>query len=88
MERLVPGISDIIKGYTINENGDTVNTVSYQERIARGLAARQALADYDAARKANDTQAMALAKAELDKNYEFFGNSNYKDVANCSGGWP
>lgn len=76
----VPGISDIIKGYTINENGDTVNTVSYQERIARGLAARQALADYDAARKANDKQAMALAKAELDKNYEFFGYSYFKSV--------
>ena len=76
----VPGISDIINGYTINENGDTVNTVSYQERIARGLAARQALADYDAARKANDKQAMALAKAELDKNYEFFGYSYFKSV--------
>ncbi len=46
----VPGIADIVKGVDI-VNGDTVNTVSYAERIERGKAAHKALAAYDTARK-------------------------------------
>ena len=41
----VPGIADIVKGVDI-VNGDTVNTVSYAERIERGKAAHKALAAY------------------------------------------
>lgn len=73
MEAFVPGITDIINGFDINADGDTIYTVSYEERIARGLLAHQALRDYDAAKTANDSLAMSAAQVELAKNFEFFG---------------
>ena len=72
-DAFVPGISDIIKGVDINENGDTVNTVSYQERIARGKLAQQALRDFDKAKEAKDTAAQAEAKARLEQDFQYFG---------------
>ncbi|MDE6717980.1 MAG: cytochrome ubiquinol oxidase subunit I, partial [Muribaculaceae bacterium] len=42
----IPGITDIIEGRDII-NGDTVNTVSYAERIKRGKLAQSALRAYD-----------------------------------------
>lgn len=76
----VPGISDIIKGYTIDDNGDTINTVGYAERIARGKLAQKSLAEYDAARKAGDEKAMLKASEELKENYPYFGYAYFKDV--------
>ena len=40
----VPGINDLIDGVSVNSEGDTVNTVGYAERIARGRQAQQACA--------------------------------------------
>ncbi len=57
----VPGINDLIDGVSVNSEGDTVNTVGYAERIARGRQAQQALRDYDTAMKAGDKTAMAAA---------------------------
>ena len=72
-DAFVPGIADIIKGVDIDANGDTINTVSYQERIERGKLAQQALRDFDSARTANDTVAQAEAKARLMEDFKYFG---------------
>ncbi len=72
-ESFVPGINDIIAGVSINADGDTVNTVSYAERIAAGKRAHEALRAFDAAYAAADTAAMAAAKASLRDDYRFFG---------------
>ena len=72
-ESFVPGINDIINGVSVNSEGDTINTVSYAERIARGKAAQEALRRYDTALQANDADAMANAQADLNKDFQFFG---------------
>lgn len=76
----VPGISDIIEGYTINEKGDTVNTVSYAERIERGKAAQQSLAAYGKARQAGDSTAMQSSLASFRADYPYFGYGYFKSV--------
>lgn len=40
MNAFIPGIADIINGVDINAEGDTINTVSYAERIAMGKKPR------------------------------------------------
>lgn len=69
----VPGINDLIRGVSLTPEGDTVRTVSYAERIAMGREARQALADYDAARQAGDSAAVDDALARVRENYKYFG---------------
>lgn len=69
----VPGISDLINGIEINENGDTVKVDSYADRIAIGKKAHEALRAYDAATTRMDQAAMDSAKAELMANYKYFG---------------
>lgn len=69
----VPGINDIIKGITLTPDGDTLNTISYADRIAMGKAARAALLDYDQALKIDDKAAMAEAQSRIDENYRYFG---------------
>ncbi|MCH5240869.1 MAG: cytochrome ubiquinol oxidase subunit I [Muribaculaceae bacterium] len=76
----VPGIADIIKGYTIDENGDTINTVSYEERIRQGKLAHEALRAYDLARSQNDEAAMLKAEAELRQYYPYFGYGYFDNV--------
>lgn len=80
VESFVPGISDLINGFAIDENGDTINTVSYAERIERGKLAQAALADYDSARKANDSTAMTKSLKALRANYPYFGYAYFKSV--------
>ncbi|MCH5235134.1 MAG: cytochrome ubiquinol oxidase subunit I [Muribaculaceae bacterium] len=76
----VPGIADIIKGYTIDENGDTVNTVSYEERIRQGKLAHEALRAYDVARSQNDEAGMLKAENELRQYYPYFGYGYFDSV--------
>ena len=76
----VPGITDIVKGYTIDENGDTVNTVSYEERIRQGKLAHEALRAYDTARVNHDTVAMAQAEQQLAQYYPYFGYGYFDSV--------
>lgn len=76
----VPGISDIVEGVSVNAQGDTINTVSYAERIEMGKKAQEALHTYGEARKAGDTQQMETSLAQLKKNYPFFGYGYFKDV--------
>jgi cytochrome d ubiquinol oxidase subunit I len=73
MNSFVPGINDLINGVAINAEGDTINTVSYAERIERGRAAQQALRDYDAALKAGDEAAMQQADEAIKADFKYFG---------------
>ena len=73
MNSFVPGVSDLVKGVSIDANGDTVNTVSYAERISRGKLAQEALRNFDAAKAQGDNAAMEAARAELKANFDYFG---------------
>ena len=72
-DSFVPGINDLIEGISINADGDTINTVSYEERIAQGRLAQEALRDYDHARATNNAEAMAEAKERFMANFKYFG---------------
>jgi cytochrome d ubiquinol oxidase subunit I len=76
----VPGIADIINGVDIAENGDTINTVSYEERIRMGKLSHVYLRNYDAARADGDTVAMNAALVEFQKNYKYFGYGYFDSV--------
>lgn len=76
----VPGVSDLINGVAINENGDTINTVSYAERIEMGRTSHEALRAYDKARIAGDQAALAAAQKDLEKNYKYFGYGYFDSV--------
>ncbi len=69
----VPGINDLVAGVSINENGDTINTVSYAERIARGKASHEALRAYDRAYINADKAAVDSALQALKADYQYFG---------------
>ena len=71
-DAFIPGIYDIIDGYD-EVDGQAVNTVSYAERMERGAAARQALAEYGATRDAEDL-------ADLRADYPFFGYGYYDNA--------
>lgn len=76
----IPGINDIINGVDINAEGDTVNTVSYPERIEMGRKAQNALRIYSEAYEAGDSATMAVALADLQQNYKFFGYGYFDSV--------
>lgn len=69
----VPGIDDIIDGYTLTPEGDTVNTISYAERIKIGTKARIALAQYEEALKTGDNNTQHAASNTVKDNFEYFG---------------
>ncbi len=69
----VPGINDLIQGVALTPEGDTINTVSYAERIAIGKKAIDALKAYGEAQAAGDSAAMAAAAADVKANYKYFG---------------
>ena len=73
MDSFVPGVADLVKGISIDANGDTVNTVSYAERIVRGKLAQEALRNFNAARSAGDAAAMDAARASIKENFNYFG---------------
>ena len=73
-DAFVPGVTDIVRGYAVNERGDTVyRDVSIAERIERGKAAHRSLREFDQALQNGDVAAMADKKAELNTNYKYFG---------------
>ncbi len=45
----VPGIEDLLDGISVDANGDTINTISYAERITIGREAQDALRAYNEA---------------------------------------
>lgn len=76
----VPGIADIINGIDVNEMGDTVNTVSYAERIRLGKLSHEALRAYDIARANHDAAAMEKAENDLRQYYPYFGYGYFNSV--------
>ena len=65
----VPGINDILNGYTDND-GNAVPSVA--DKMARGRQALDALAAYRNLRESNP-EAAAAAKAVLDENVQYMG---------------
>lgn len=76
----VPGIADIVNGVSVNAEGDTVNTVSYAERIRQGKLSHEALRRYSEARKAGDAAAMSAAADSLKVYYPYFGYGYFDSV--------
>ena len=70
----VPGINDILNGYTDN-NGKTVPSVD--EKIERGKKAIEALAAYRKAKKEGEDASQYLA--DLKANMQYFGYGYIKD---------
>ena len=79
-DSFVPGIRDILDGISIDANGDTINTVSYAERIERGRAAQNALAEYGKAHAAGDDALQAKAYEALVRDYPYFGYGYFDSV--------
>ncbi|MDE6264164.1 MAG: cytochrome ubiquinol oxidase subunit I [Paramuribaculum sp.] len=69
----VPGISDLVNGIAINEQGDTFKVDSYADRIEIGKRSHDALRAYDLASAQLNTAAMDSAKSVLMDNYKYFG---------------
>ncbi len=72
MNAFVPGINDIINGVDVID-GDTVNTVSYADRIIRGKLAQEAIRDYGKALRDGNQAGIEAAQKILSENYQFFG---------------
>ncbi|MBQ8423394.1 MAG: cytochrome ubiquinol oxidase subunit I [Coprobacter sp.] len=81
-EGFVPGIEDIIRGgYPIVSDDGTMRVApSAEERMARGKAAIEALADYKEARKMGNVAAADEAAMRLNANYADFGYGYITDV--------
>ena len=69
LDGYVPGINDIINGYTDND-GNVVPSVS--EKIRMGRESLDALARYRSL-KDTDPEAAAVAKAEMEENVKYMG---------------
>lgn len=72
-DSFVPGINDIIKGESYAPDGTKINTVSYEERIARGKQAQNSLRLFDQAKQHGDKELMASLKKDIDKDFQYFG---------------
>jgi cytochrome d ubiquinol oxidase subunit I len=74
----VPGINDLLKGgYPA---GTGVAPLSADEKITRGKAAIKALADYRIAKDNKNETDAALAKAALEKDFDYFGYGYIKEA--------
>lgn len=69
----VPGINDLIDGVSFTPEGDSINTVPYAERIARGKAAQQTLAAFDQAKQEGNTATMDSLRTALKADFRYFG---------------
>ena len=70
----VPGIQDIIDGYTYTtKEGEKKVVLPMEDRIEKGKIARNALSAYKEAKEAGDVDAKAIAYAQLKQNFEHFG---------------
>ena len=80
-DHFVPGINDLIQGRSITADGDTVYGLSYYDKKVIGAQAQEALRQYDEARKAGDTEAMAFAAQQVKENFQYFGYAYLADPA-------
>lgn len=72
-DAFVPGVVDLMEGN--EEHG----IMSAAEKITRGKLAIDALAEYKAAKKANDAEKLAEAQSILDENFKYFGYGYFVD---------
>lgn len=72
-DAFVPGINDLLDGYTITENGRTIEVPGYDKRIEMGRTAHSALRAYEQAKKNGNTEAADSALNVLRQNYDSFG---------------
>ena len=70
MNAFIPGINDIVKGGYNTGNGVAL---SMDQKIVRGKAAIKALADYRIAREEGDMSQAAVARAAMEKDFDYFG---------------
>ena len=79
MHGYVPGINDLIKGYT---TPDGKTEPSYAEKIERGKKAIAALAQYrEAKKKGVSDSTLNAQRAMLNSNMKYFGYGYVKDVS-------
>lgn len=69
----VPGINNLLDGYELAGNGDTVYTDSYAKRIEMGREAHNALKIYEQAKKDNNQALIDSSLNVLNANYKYFG---------------
>lgn len=69
----VPGINDLIAGDERNILGDSIRTLSYAERMAAGMRAREALAAYSQAKADGNSEAMQQAAEDVAADFQYFG---------------
>ncbi len=69
----VPGIQDIIQGVSFDANGDSVNTVSYAERMQTGKRLQEMMAQYDVARRAGDKVVTDSLYTAINRDFKYFG---------------
>ncbi len=72
-DAFIPGINDLISGRRIGDDGVEYQAPSYNDRIAAGLEAHDALRAFDNCRAVGDTLGADEARARLMENYGDFG---------------
>lgn len=72
-DAFVPGINNLLDGYELTADGDTVLTVGYAQRIEMGRTAHSALKAYEQAKKEGDTAAADSVLKVFKANYPYFG---------------
>lgn len=73
MDAFVPGINNLLDGYEITADGDTIRTISYAEKIVLGQKSHEALRNYEKAKQENnETEAQKYLKV-FKENYKYFG---------------
>lgn len=73
-DAFIPGINNLLDGYEITAEGDTVYTGdSYATRIEMGRKSHEALKAYEAAKNTGNTAAADSALVVLKENYKYFG---------------
>jgi cytochrome d ubiquinol oxidase subunit I len=73
----VPGIRDIVSGYT---KPDGTKELSLEEKIQHGRVAIESLSTYRKAKKENNTEGAAIALKSLKENIPYFGYGYVKSV--------
>ena len=76
----VPGVNDIMRGYTANDGSAEI---SIPEKMQRGQLAIQAFKQYRLAKSEGREADAAVARALLDTNFKYFGYGYFKTPADA-----
>ena len=72
----VPGINDLLNGYT---RPDGTKELSVEEKMARGKKAIAALAGYREAKKGGEEETASVLRRQLEENMPYFGYGYIRD---------